>query len=106
MRERQSIDDVREEIGSGGDAAGDDQPTDDAAAVGVGSLTETERAEVNDLFDLLHEHGYLTAGPWQISSDGEGHKSLTVTAVLPSSVAAQGHDPDDLVADDPEGDDA
>lgn len=66
------------------------------------AITETEREEANELFDLLNSNGYGTLGNYSIQYVEEfDHKVVSFSVVLPSStdwdpsVAYRDHEQDD-----------
>lgn len=84
MRERKSIDELKRE--RDGDDADSDDESEDVDTIEFAALDDDEQREINELFTLLNERGYLTAGPYQIQADEQRNKSVTLTAVLPSAL--------------------
>lgn len=41
--------------------------------------------ELNQLFRLLHDHGYMTAGKYSVLGDGSGNLTISLTVMPPSS---------------------
>lgn len=88
--ERKPSDAYRRPTPGGDDGTGDESEPDADTTdepVGVGQLTATERDEINALFERVNGDGYLTVGGWQVSVDDDQRKTVTFTAMLPSSVA-------------------
>ena len=53
---------------------------------GFEAFTDQEISEVNELFQMLHDNGWITAGDYQLSSDEQGRKVVTLSAILPSTL--------------------
>lgn len=91
---RKSPEEYREEIAERAEADGEPLPDpnpdggtpDDPEAGTFVPFTEQERVEANAAFNLLIDNGYITVGPYELSSDAEGRKVVTVSAFLPSSL--------------------
>lgn len=52
------------------------------------AFSDGQVEEVNELFNLINNSGYLTIGSYNIQSDGEGNVAITLTALTPSSGGA------------------
>lgn len=48
------------------------------------AVSAQDRQEVNDLFRLVHSEGYMTAGTYEVTSDGE-NTLVSLQVMLPSS---------------------
>jgi hypothetical protein len=49
------------------------------------ALDERGVSELNQLFRLLHDHGYMTAGKYSVLGDGSGNLTISLTVMPPSS---------------------
>lgn len=49
------------------------------------ALADAEVDELNSLFRLLHDHGYMTAGQYSVVGDGSGNVTISLTVMPPSS---------------------
>ena len=82
MGRRKSVEEYAEEIRQRRE--GDEESEPDRSAVPFQMLSGHDKRQLNELFDLLHEHGYLTTGSWQISGGSPNEpKHVTLTALLP-----------------------
>ena len=48
------------------------------------AVSDQDQQEINDLFMLIHSEGYLTAGSYDVKSDGE-NTLVSLQVLLPSS---------------------
>lgn len=48
------------------------------------AVSDQDQQEINDLFKLIHSEGYLTAGSYEVKSDGE-NTLVSLQVLLPSS---------------------
>ena len=48
------------------------------------AVSDQDQQEINDLFRLIHSEGYLTAGTYDVKSDGE-NTLVSLSVLLPSS---------------------
>lgn len=85
MGRRKSKEELAEELlGDSTDDESEDSPQADVAR--SEALSETEREEANELFDLLNSNGYMTLGNYSLQYVEEyDHVAVTFSAVLPSS---------------------
>lgn len=54
------------------------------------AITERQREEINELFQLINGEGYLTAGMYDVKADGNGDAAVSLTVILPSSADVPG----------------
>ena len=83
MGRRKSVEEYADEIRQRREEDDDAEPAD-REELPFQMLSDHEQQQVNALFDLLHEHGYLTSGEWHVTGGSPGEiKQITITANLP-----------------------